>query len=770
MNQQNPSRSAMNRRAITLFVVAFLASAIIWPLSVSMTFENVGYKWVLPLGFVIAACSQVMLFFRYCAAPSLTRFYSNLAFWIYLISGITLWIGGVFLAGMAATDAMTFRSLSLFIPRLLLAFLLLVSTIALERGEKNQGIGNRAYAGWIWIGSVLIILFTFIFSFFIPIPQTFSIGVVHRVWELIPLTLFATCLFLVIRKKVWLTHHFAYGMAWTYLLETVASLYLLFASATGTMFGVAGFVAHLLALAMPILFMQMKMFGLYSSSEQHRLKKGMPQLGSRGIKQKLEADVFRQSVEQSQEAFYIANVDGEVIFVNEEFLKMTGYNFKDVHSKTPDFWTHKMEEQEDYASILSRIRIRKEAFSGNRWHRRKDGTPYEAMVHISPVVDEFGEIVWFIGREHDLTESRERTLFLQQVMDNMPIGICLVEAPSTNVVLSNQYAETLLLRAGLKGMTEFKEACGSFNISEDKTYPTEKIPLMETLQTKEEAHKDDIEIVCSSGDGEESITTMIWKMHTMPLFDAQGELKHVLIALDDVTHQKQLEHKMSDAISVASHQLRTPLTGIKWAVEELQRGEEFGASREDKIAIFGTLHDATIRMFNVVQGLLDVSKLEQGNIEMKPEPFSLQSLISEVVEELHPQISAKKLNIKQSTLHSIPDAEFDVLLVRQVVQNLLDNSVKYTSENGEIDSILSIENGKIQWALHDTGIGIPKEEIEHLFEKFHRGDNAQKVDAYGMGLGLYTAKFILDILNSEIRCDSEEGKGTTFRVLFPIKK
>ena len=125
---------------------------------------------------------------------------------------------------------------------------------------------------------------------------------------------------------------------------------------------------------------------------------------------------------------------------------------------------------------------------------------------------------------------------------------------------------------------------------------------------------------------------------------------------------------------------------------------------------------------------------------------------------MHP-VTEKKLSIKQTVLHTLPEASYDVILLRQVIQNLIDNAIKYTPVGGEIASILSLEKERIHWTLHDSGIGITKADLEHLFEKFHRGDNAQRLDAYGMGLGLYAVKSIMDLLGGEIRCESEEGHG-----------
>ncbi|MEK7136926.1 MAG: ATP-binding protein, partial [Patescibacteria group bacterium] len=394
------------------------------------------------------------------------------------------------------------------------------------------------------------------------------------------------------------------------------------------------------------------------------------------------------------------------------------------------------------------------------------GSLYEVGVAVSPILNELGEVAWFIMREHDLSETKNRTLILQQILDNMPVGICLIEMPSTRVLLSNNYALSLFRRAGIEHIEQFGDIVPLLRLSTGEVYPEEKLPHTEAMRTREVVEMDDIQVWKQGGKQRE----MIWKVHGTPIFNAKGELMQILLAVDDVTQTKELEHKMTDSISVAAHQLRTPLTGIKWAIDEYRKSEEGGVSKEDRKTLFDTLYEATVRMFNVIQGLLDVSKLEQGKVEVKPEPVHLDTFIDNALKDFAHPVTEKKLSIKQAVLHTLPEASYDVILLRQVIQNLIDNAIKYTPVGGEIASILSLEKEHIHWTLHDSGIGITKADLEHLFEKFHRGDNAQRLDAYGMGLGLYAVKSIMDLLGGEIRCESEEGHGTTFHLFFPLKR
>ena len=765
--QKTHQRVVITWRFLMLLGAAVGTAWMLWVLRDVEARGTVSHTVAMIASLVAAFCTGFLLFYRYSIAPSLSRYYVFSAFFVYITSGV-LFLGASFFLGEAfKTELASVQAWSFYIPRLLFAVLLLSAARASLVVDGSEQLKQGKRTGLFFLLAFIVAGGFFAIARVIAVPATFTIDPVLSAAEVLPTLLLVGVMMLVLLRGKWREDNFDYGMLWMSLAFTVSSVSLMFA-ATGSMLSIVGLFLHLVGLVIPFLVIQVEMFDLYRASEEHRSHSRSMRFGSQAVteKQKLVAEVFQQAVDQSDDSLYIMDSKGQVVFANQGFLTMSAREAKDVLYETPDSWTHKTEGQTTYAEILSDLRTRKKSFSDTMWHRRKDGTPYEASVHISPIVDEFGKVTWFIAREQDLTETRERTLLMQQILDNMPLGVCLVEAPSTKVVLSNHYADSLLHKAGFKDIEEFRNIFSGLSL-EGKPYPEARIPLAETLESKEEAEKDDIELQCEKREGEVKCG-VIWKMHTNPLFDAEATLRHVLVVFDDITSQKELEHKMTDAISVVSHQLRTPINGIKWAVDELRQSGQFDSEGDTK-ELFDSLYDATVRMFNVVQGLLDVSKIEQGKIEMHEESIVLNELIDDVIKELSPPAREKHLVVKKSVVSTIPGASYDPILIRQVIQNLLDNAIRYTPEGGEIDSILSVEKDALHWMLHDTGIGIPKEEMEHLFEKFHRGDNAQRVDAYGMGIGLYAIKSILDLIGGEVRCESEEGKGTTFHVYFPLK-
>ena len=226
-------------------------------------------------------------------------------------------------------------------------------------------------------------------------------------------------------------------MVWMYMCLGLGTVYLFLSPGAGSLLELVGTMMYIIGLGVPTVTMGIQMLALYFASEQHHAKQQGSSFGTRATQHKLVSEVFRQAVEQSHDALYIADHTGHVVFANQGFLDMTGYALGEVLGQTPDAWTHPTKQQRKYSQIFTEVRLHRKPFMGMMQHRRKDGSTYEASVHISPIVDEFGEIAWFITREYDLTEERERMLLLQQILDNMPLGICLVQAPSTEIILSN---------------------------------------------------------------------------------------------------------------------------------------------------------------------------------------------------------------------------------------------------------------------------------------------------------------------------------------------
>ncbi len=229
-----------------------------------------------------------------------------------------------------------------------------------------------------------------------------------------------------------------------------------------------------------------------------------------------------------------------------------------------------------------------------------------------------------------------------------------------------------------------------------------------------------------------------------------------------------LDAMKSNFISVAAHQLRTPLSGIKWALNMMISGD-VGALTDDQKTFLMKAYESNTRMINLVNDLLGIDRIESGRVTYNFIPTNLSALIDNVLLEILPQARRKGIKINfADTGKVLPMVLADQEKMREVIQNLIENAIRYTKEDGLITLSTLTKDDKLIFQVADNGIGIPASEQKNIFTRFFRSSNAIRVEADGSGLGLSISKSILDQHHGTISFVSEENKGTTFIVTLPI--
>jgi PAS domain S-box-containing protein len=243
----------------------------------------------------------------------------------------------------------------------------------------------------------------------------------------------------------------------------------------------------------------------------------------------------------------------------------------------------------------------------------------------------------------------------------------------------------------------------------------------------------------------------------------------------DITKENEIDKAKTEFISLASHQLRTPLTAIGWYIEEILSEELGGLNTEQKDYVT-QVKESTQRMIRLVNDLLNVSQLETGYLSLAPEPTDLVKLIQNVIDE--ETVIAKASNCQLNFVkQKVPQINTDPALIRQVLTNLLSNAVKYSavkcsSENGgaycTVEIKITMQEPDIVISVADSGLGIPAGVQSRIFEKFFRADNVSKLTTEGTGLGLYISKLIVETLGGKIWFESKVNKGTIFTFTLPL--
>ena len=240
-----------------------------------------------------------------------------------------------------------------------------------------------------------------------------------------------------------------------------------------------------------------------------------------------------------------------------------------------------------------------------------------------------------------------------------------------------------------------------------------------------------------------------------------------ILTFQDVTRDFIMERTKREFVSIAAHQLRTPLTGMSWIAEALLSGAKGVLNTPQKQLVEKSV-DAVHRMIGLVNDLLDVSRIEEGRFGIKPLLQPFYPVLSRVLDIFEKEAKKKDLTLSKHIEEDLPDFKFDANKLEFALSNLLDNAIKYTPGGGKVTFNVSKDKGQIHVSVSDNGIGIPKEEYDRVFTKFYRSREALTYFTDGSGLGLYVTKNIVEQHGGRVWFESEEGTGTTFHVLLNI--
>ena len=237
----------------------------------------------------------------------------------------------------------------------------------------------------------------------------------------------------------------------------------------------------------------------------------------------------------------------------------------------------------------------------------------------------------------------------------------------------------------------------------------------------------------------------------------------------DITVERQIDKSKTEFVSLASHQLRTPLSAIKW-YSEIILGGKAGKLKPKQQEYLEQVYKGNERMIKLINVMLNISRLEAGKVKITLAPLSIRELLENIIAEQQVDIKKKKHKFTFECPNDLPKITTDSELIRMVFQNLISNAIKYTPDKGKIDCKIEKKDNSILFLVHDNGIGIPEDQQKKIFGKLFRADNAFSHDPQGNGLGLYAAKMTVENLGGKTWFESKADKGTTFYVELPMDK
>ncbi|MCK5211868.1 HAMP domain-containing protein [Candidatus Parcubacteria bacterium] len=252
----------------------------------------------------------------------------------------------------------------------------------------------------------------------------------------------------------------------------------------------------------------------------------------------------------------------------------------------------------------------------------------------------------------------------------------------------------------------------------------------------------------------------------------EKEVVGLMVVLHDITRDKEIDRMKNEFISIAAHQLRTPLSAIKWTLKMLLHGD-MGRINKEASNYIKRINESNDRMVALINDLLNVSRIEEGRFVYEKKPVAISVMVKKIVSSLAAITAKKKIKISLSLpKRPLPKLLVDAEKVEQAIQNIIDNAIRYSAGGSEVAiRVKQIKEGKakfIQIEVEDHGIGIADKDQEHLFGKFFRGENAVRTQTEGSGLGLFIVKNVVEAHNGKIWFDSKVNEGTTFYIKLPI--
>lgn len=384
-------------------------------------------------------------------------------------------------------------------------------------------------------------------------------------------------------------------------------------------------------------------------------------------------------------------------------------------------------------------------------------------------------------REHQRhIEIEARQALLQRILDELPTSVYLVRGPDARLVLANRAAATVWgaeWHAGQAMQAFLAEHHIRIAQTDGRALPFEQLATIRAVREHAtiQAHQE----VIRHADGTTlpvMVNAVALDLHDLDLTNGAEQLAGepataALVVHQDVSALKAAEQLKDEFISIAAHELRTPLAVLKGFAQTLlvQTARKHGPElAEWQMEALGGIDQATGRMVELVDDLLDVSRLQAGHFPLHPVPTDLVALIQRVVTRLQLTTDRHRLIFQSATIHLVTC--IDPPRMEQVLTNLLTNAIKYSPEDGEIALHLAPgpQETQLQLSVQDQGIGIPQAQQAQMFGRFARAENARMHGIGGTGLGLYLCRELVEQHQGRIWFESREGKGTTFFLTLPL--
>lgn len=475
-------------------------------------------------------------------------------------------------------------------------------------------------------------------------------------------------------------------------------------------------------------------------------------------------------VSSSDDAIVSKTLDGIITSWNAGAAKVFGYTAEEAIGQPITLIIPPALRQEE-VMILRRLRAGERIEHYETTRVRKDGTFIAVSLSISPVKDKQGKIIGAAKIARDITERkqledelRRSKQQLEVIFENIADGI-IVYNQDSQMIYANEAAAHLTGFSSAQAMLETPSNAimAQFEISDEhgQPFPLSQLPHRRVLAGEPEAEA----LIGYRGDA--TSQSMRWSISkARPVLNEQGKLLLVITIIHDVTERMQTERRKDEFISMASHELKTPVTSLKGFIYILERhlrkqGDEAALVYLDK------MDRQLTRITNLITELLNISRMQTGKLTFRDEAFDLYALVEETVENLQQTTQTHQLCLQEaSPIQVMGDRD----RIAQVLINLLTNAIKYSPLSDKVIVRVTSQHNQAIVSIQDFGIGIDKEHQDKIFERFYRVSDDEEEQTYpGLGIGLYISSEIMTRHGGRIWVESSKGQGSIFSISLPLR-
>jgi two-component system sensor histidine kinase/response regulator len=498
------------------------------------------------------------------------------------------------------------------------------------------------------------------------------------------------------------------------------------------------------------------------------------------------------AVEQSPESIVITNLDAEIEYVNEAFSRKTGYSRAEVLGQNPRVLQSGLTPPEIFADLWATLQ-RGEAWQGELLNRRKDGTPYVELANIAPVRQPDGRITHYLAIKEDITDKKRMAEELRRHRDHLEQ---LVADRTAELIAASQEQQAIfdsatsgiflvkdrvLQRCNARLHEIFGWPPGEMVGKETSIwYPDRETWLLAVRAYGEiwggRTHRREQQLMRRDG-------SMFWARLTAHAIDIDDPAKGSVWVIDDITAERAVVEEMSKARTLAedaariksdflanmSHEIRTPMNAIIGLTHLLRRKITDRRHSEQ----LGKIATAAHHLLNIINDILDLSKIEAGKLKLDFTDFELERVVDTVCTLIRDKAEAKGIELVVA-MHAVPPAlHGDGLRLGQILLNFASNAVKFTEQGcvalrGRV--LDSDQDGlRVRFEVTDSGIGLSPEQQGRLFRAFEQADSSTTRKYGGTGLGLAISRRLAEMMGGRIGVDSALGQGSTFWVEIPLR-